>query len=308
MAADAQVQHLQVYGLLQDETFHVAKACAETLHQKMPEKFSAPDIKPMVEFEWEEYLQGKRKELKGEMWAFQEKIISFANGQMLGGHQELIKWAQDNHEYQDFRPPALYLALAEEAYKNRLSNGRTFAYLDISIGGEAAGRLLFELYTDKVPKTCENFRALCTGEKGRSKDSNIDLHYKGSIFHRAVRNGWIQGGDIPNGRGDAGESIYGPVFEDENFAVPHDRRGVLGMANQGRHTNGSQFYITMQPTAWMNTKYVAFGQLIEGTALLQRLEDQATYNERPKADCRVEDCGVLQPDDVLAQAPAVNGH
>ncbi|XP_072499135.1 probable inactive peptidyl-prolyl cis-trans isomerase-like 6 isoform X5 [Notamacropus eugenii] len=167
---------------------------------------------------------------------------------------------------------------------------RPMVFLEITVNKRPIGRLVFELYADLCPKTCHNFQTLCTGKAGFSR-SGLKLHYKNTIFHRLVKNGWLQGGDINMGKGDGGESIYGPVFEDENFAVPHDKRGVLGMANQGRHTNGSQFYITLQKAPYLDRKYVAFGQLIEGTRVLQILEVVDTVNERPVYACRIIDCG-----------------
>uniref|UniRef100_A0A671P0P3 Peptidyl-prolyl cis-trans isomerase n=1 Tax=Sinocyclocheilus anshuiensis TaxID=1608454 RepID=A0A671P0P3_9TELE len=191
---------------------------------------------------------------------------------------------------------ALYKALAEEYYTSNLrSTGHTFVYMDIESGGEAFGRLLFELFSDVCPKTCKNFKTLCSGEAGLSK-SNLELSYKGSIFHRVLPNGWLQGRDIsPERKGIGGESIYGPTFEDENFVVSHNKRGILGMVNQGAHSNSSQFYITLQPTSWMDHKYVAFGQLVEGTEVLKRLEAVPTYNERPKQNCKIAACGVFEP-------------
>ncbi|XP_077977140.1 putative inactive peptidyl-prolyl cis-trans isomerase-like 6 [Glandiceps talaboti] len=287
---------LFVIGLLRDETYQQARCCAEGLYQKYPDKFATPNTKGLLEFEWEMYINAKRHEHRGEMWAFNEKAVCFLNGQLIGGVQEFLKWGVEEWQYEDFRPPSLYLALAEEGYKEHLKEtNHTHVYMDINIGEENAGRLLFELFTDQCPKTCENFRALCTGETGKSKETLVDRHYKNSLFHRIVPNGWIQGGDIEAGRGTGGESIYGPVFEDENYAVTHSKRGMLGMANQGRHTNGSQFYIAFQRAPWMDTKYVAFGQVIEGTETLKKLEEQVTYNERPKIDCRVADCGVFNP-------------
>lgn len=165
-------------------------------------------------------------------------------------------------------------------------------FLDISIDLAPIGRLIFELYCDACPRTCTNFQVLCTGTSGFS-ERGIKLHYKDSIFHRVVKNGWVQGGDIVEGRGDDGESIYGPTFEDENFSVPHNKRGVLGMVNKGHHTNGSQFYITLQATPYLDKKYVAFGQLIEGTEVLRRLELVPTENERPLVLCSITDSGIL---------------
>ncbi|XP_055391213.1 probable inactive peptidyl-prolyl cis-trans isomerase-like 6 [Bubalus kerabau] len=167
-----------------------------------------------------------------------------------------------------------------------------FVFLDISIDLYPIGRLIFELYSDTCPKTCKNFQILCTGKAGFSQ-SGIKLHYTGSIFHRVVRNGWVQGGDIVAGKGDNGESIYGPTFEDENFSVPHNKRGVLGMVNKGRHSNGSQFYITLQAAPYLDKKYVAFGQLIEGTDVLHHLESVPTENERPIQNCVITASGQL---------------
>ncbi|XP_071956303.1 probable inactive peptidyl-prolyl cis-trans isomerase-like 6 isoform X2 [Antedon mediterranea] len=263
-----------VVGLLADKTFHKSKNCAEDLLTKFPEHFLTPEVIGLLEFEWKMYLEEKRKELKGEMWAFKDKTVAFVNGQVIGGPVEFLKWAMEAWEYQDFRPEPLYSALAEEAYKQYL----------IKTG----------LFTDKCPKTCENFRALCTGENGTKKGEVLmPYHYKNSIIHRVVPNGWIQGGDILQGVGTGGESIYGEFFADENFSVSHSSRGILGMANQGRHTNGSQFYVTLRPAAWMDHKYVAFGRVIEGTDLLEKLETQETYNERPKTECQIAYCGVL---------------
>ncbi|OXB67984.1 hypothetical protein ASZ78_006620 [Callipepla squamata] len=168
-----------------------------------------------------------------------------------------------------------------------------FVYLDIAIEEQPIGTLLFELFSDVCPKTCENFRALCEGGV-MSPRSGQELTYKNSCFHRLVKPVWIQGGDI-TGKGDGGESIYGPTFEDENFAIPHKGRGVLGMANKGRHSNGSQFYITLQPVPYLDKKCVAFGQLIEGTEALQRLEAVPTHNDRPRVACKVTNCGTFQP-------------
>ncbi|XP_039873722.1 probable inactive peptidyl-prolyl cis-trans isomerase-like 6 isoform X2 [Simochromis diagramma] len=171
-----------------------------------------------------------------------------------------------------------------------------FVFMDVEIAGEAAGRLMFELFSDICPKTSKNFEGLCTGEQGLSQ-SGFPLYYKGSLFHRIVPNGWVQGGDIsPERKGNGGESIYGLMFEDENFAISHTKRGILGMANKGAHSNGSQFYITLQPTPWMDKTYVAFGQVVEGLDVLRRLEEASTCNERPKYECRITACGVLKPE------------
>uniref|UniRef100_H2Z9J3 PPIase cyclophilin-type domain-containing protein n=1 Tax=Ciona savignyi TaxID=51511 RepID=H2Z9J3_CIOSA len=291
----ASATHIEVYGLLQTEAFHIAKCCAEDLKSKFDDKYAEPTIKSMLECEWDRFVEAKKIELKGDLWAYTESVLCFVNNNLIGNHKELLQWAQYDSNYEDFRPDALYSAMATEGYRDYfLNSDNEFVFMDISIDSEKSGRLLFELYSSICPKTCANFRSLCTGEKG-SLPSGLQLNYSSSPIHRIVPNGWIQGGDILHGRGDGGESIYGEVFEDENFAVPHDTRGVLGMANKGRHTAGSQFYITLQPSPWMNCQYVAFGRLIEGTELLKTMENLPTFNERPKVDCRISGCGKFVP-------------
>jgi peptidylprolyl isomerase len=170
------------------------------------------------------------------------------------------------------------------------SNPRVF--FDISIGGEPAGRLCFELFADTVPKTAENFRALCTGEMGMGK-SGKPLTYKGSAFHRIIPKFMCQGGDFTAGNGTGGESIYGMKFADENFILKHDKPGLLSMANAGPNTNGSQFFITTALTPWLDGKHVVFGALTEGEDVLRAMESRGSESGRPSSAVVISDCGVL---------------
>ncbi|XP_060229364.1 probable inactive peptidyl-prolyl cis-trans isomerase-like 6 isoform X3 [Meriones unguiculatus] len=270
---------LKVVGLFKSSSFQVSKTIAETLKNNYPTRFEDPVIVPLQEFAWDEYLLEKKRELKGETWVYSSYVICFVNDQLLGNASDLKKWAQKVWDVVDIRPSALYQALTlDYATKFLQDTKHDFVYLDVCIDLALIGRMIFEV--------------LCTGTAGFS-ERGVKLHYKDSIFHRVVQNGWIQGGDIVEGRGDDGESIYGPTFEDENFAVPHNKRGVLGMVNKGRHTNASQFYITLQATPYMDKKFVAFGQLIEGTDVLKQLELVPTENERPMLLCSIRDSGTL---------------
>ncbi|KAN0014603.1 hypothetical protein ACTFIV_003554 [Dictyostelium citrinum] len=166
-------------------------------------------------------------------------------------------------------------------------------YFDIEIGGKKAGRIVMELFFDKTPKTAENFRALCTGEKGIGK-SGKPLSYKGSSFHRVIKQFMIQGGDFTAGNGTGGESIYGEKFDDENFIAKHTKAGLLSMANSGPGTNGSQFFITTINTPHLDGKHVVFGKVIKGMSVVREIENQPTTSDKPNKDCIIADCGELK--------------
>ncbi|KAL1881431.1 hypothetical protein VTK73DRAFT_3949 [Phialemonium thermophilum] len=177
---------------------------------------------------------------------------------------------------------------------------RPRVFFDIKIGNKDAGRVIFELFSDVVPKTAENFRALCTGEKGVGK-SGKPLHYKGSTFHRVIKQFMIQGGDFTAGNGTGGESIYGEKFEDENFELKHDRPFLLSMANAGPGTNGSQFFVTTVPTPHLDGKHVVFGQVLSGKSIIRQVENLPTDpGDKPQRDVVIVDCGQLSPDEVVA--------
>lgn len=166
--------------------------------------------------------------------------------------------------------------------------------MDISIAGDLEGRIVMELFSDVVPKTVENFRALCTGEKGIGPHTGGPLHYKGVRFHRIIRGFMVQGGDISAGDGTGGESIYGLNFEDENFELKHERKGMISMANSGPNTNGSQFFITTTRTSHLDGKHVVFGKVIKGMGVVRSIEHVATPDgDYPTLDVIIADCGEI---------------
>ena len=168
------------------------------------------------------------------------------------------------------------------------ANPRVF--FDMEIGGESAGRIVMELRADVAPKTAENFRALCTGEKGTGS-SGKPLHFKGSSFHRVIPGFMCQGGDFTAGNGTGGESIYGRTFPDEDFSIPHDRPFLLSMANAGPNTNGSQFFLTTVETPWLDGKHCVFGEVVEGQDVVRDIEAVGTQSGRTRKEVVITDCG-----------------
>uniref|UniRef100_A0A8R1XTU6 peptidylprolyl isomerase n=1 Tax=Onchocerca volvulus TaxID=6282 RepID=A0A8R1XTU6_ONCVO len=171
---------------------------------------------------------------------------------------------------------------------------RRRVFFDVTIDGNLAGRIVMELYNDIAPRTCNNFLMLCTGMAGIGKISGKPLHYKGSTFHRVIKNFMIQGGDFTKGDGTGGESIYGGMFDDEEFVMKHDEPFLVSMANKGPNTNGSQFFITTTPAPHLNNIHVVFGKVVSGQEVVTKIECLKTNSKnRPLADVIILNCGEL---------------
>lgn len=175
------------------------------------------------------------------------------------------------------------------------SENNPVVFFDITIGGSSKGRIEMELRADAVPITAENFRCLCTGERGvgGSRSGKI-LHFKGSSFHRVIPKFMCQGGDFTRGDGRGGESIYGEKFADENFKLKHTSPGTLSMANAGKDTNGSQFFLCTAETPWLDGKHVVFGKVVSGMDVVAAIEQVGSESGRTRVPVVISDSGQLR--------------
>ncbi|UJR35210.1 hypothetical protein I4U23_027977 [Adineta vaga] len=162
---------------------------------------------------------------------------------------------------------------------------RSKCFFDVNVENKPLGRITFQLYNDVVPKTAENFRVLCTGDKG--------FGYKNSTFHRVIPKFMLQGGDFERNDGRGGYSIYGKKFADENFQIKHEKAGLLSMANSGKNTNGSQFFITTESTPWLDGKHVVFGEVVDGMDTVKKIEALGSQSGQTQKKITIADCGEL---------------
>eukprot|EP00047_Mylnosiga_fluctuans_P004009 m.232239 g.232239 ORF g.232239 m.232239 type:complete len:282 (+) comp12322_c0_seq1:51-896(+) len=277
------VVKVSVVGVLSSPVFQRARIVAEGLQNSVSRVTTS--IQALSELAFLQYKESVLTPIK-------EPVHITINGLVIESADIFLKLIAKDYNYIDRRPKPLFAAMASQASKDSRNPKRTYVFMDFSSDGKPLGRVVFELFSDICPKTAENFAALCSGAQGRSAGGTV-LSYVNSPIHRVQPGGWLQGGDIVNGSGASGEGAFAPTFADENFVVKHDHRGVLSMANSGPHTNGSQYFVTLGPVPAFDGKYVAFGEIHEGAAIIAAIEAMETYNTRPISRVLVTASGVL---------------
>ncbi|XP_013145190.1 PREDICTED: uncharacterized protein LOC106108543 isoform X2 [Papilio polytes] len=246
------------------------------LYKYRKNDFEAPEIRGVSSVEWPQVWNDLKLQYGGLAYCITSEVAVVVNKKILGGEKELKELVESKYNYHIC--PDYYKEAIGEFTKYVDNTGRPFVYIHFSVEGDydISGTMIFMLYSDIVPKTCENFMRLCKTKRGG---------YAGTPVHRIVKDGWIQCG---------GFNLKSTHLDCENFIIPHDRRGVLCMANDGRHKDCStQFFILLQPAPWMDHKYVAFGQLIDGEKTLQRIENVPTWYESPTLKVVICQAGLL---------------
>nr|CAD7445905.1 unnamed protein product [Timema bartmani] len=197
------------------------------------------------------------------LWALRNPVAVFYNDKLIGSDVELLKILQRKYYFSTPEMDSFFEHRITTDYKNYITK--------------------LGLYSDLLPDTCQRFKDLCTGDK----EGSYTKSYKHTQIHRVCKLGWIQGGAAPEGLEEE------EMFADESFCVSHNRRGVLSLANKGKNTNGTSFFITLKASPWMDHHYVAFGQLVEGADILDAIENTETYYEQPLRCITVTDCGTF---------------
>jgi len=276
-----------IAGKLTDGTFQQCKKAAEFLKSEV-DGFQA-NIISLLPADYDMFLAQILPAFP-DITKHNGNVITYAGNpdsgaEYIGAKAKFISWCKEQYGYIDSTHKIMYDRLAKKHMRGVMEKtGRQYCTIDIAVDGRKEGTLTVELFTDICPKTCENFIGLLKGADAGT--------YKNCPFHRIVPDGWIQSGDVVDGTGKGGASVYGPSFADECFAVKHDKPGILGMANSGPHTNSSQFYVTAAPLTFLDGKKVAFGRVIDGLRTIKVVNKLETVNERPKKLVTISECAM----------------
>ncbi|XP_048514169.1 uncharacterized protein LOC105693736 isoform X2 [Athalia rosae] len=282
---------IKIVGLLTTIAFQKARLMALKVHEYSSFRFAEPEIRGLMQIDWREYLEKMRQRFGGQMWMSEGQVVVFVDDAYIGNDKDFWDYVTQNYVFRLPEKIDYYQTSILEQWKQCMENSkRDYVYFTFTIDNQTIGSFLFMLYSDLLPRTCKNFLSLCIGDSGQTSDG-IHLHYKNTLVHRIVKNGWLQIGDIELIRGGGGTAANGGVIPDESFCVPHNRCGVLSMANNGKDSNGSQFIVSIKPNPWMDYYYVAFGQLVDGAETLRKIEQVPTVYEKPLRRIVISRCG-----------------
>jgi len=278
--------HLVVAGVVDDPQFHHCKSIVEMLAKERKDVTSG--ALPMFEFDWQQYLQEQKLILGGDAFNHQSSapLVFYNKTEYVGSLDELKTFANATYQIKDQKKTKDFEEIANDEYtKMKAATGHSFCFFEIQIGEELSPqKVVIELFSDEsaCPRTCTAFLGLCNADEGKG--------YKGTKFHRVVRDGWVQGGDFMVD----GKELPGTIA-DESFMISFgSSAGIVGLANEGDvHTNRSQFFITMKPMPSLDGKYVAIGRVVSGFQTVKSIEAAELVNEAPVLDCVVKDCGVV---------------
>ncbi|XP_054282088.1 probable inactive peptidyl-prolyl cis-trans isomerase-like 6 [Macrosteles quadrilineatus] len=269
---------IKVVGLILSEAYQRCKLFAQRLYKHHKKKFLQPSITGFLDMDWEDFIRKLRKDIGGKTWSA-KSVLVFLNDSCLGGEEELFNHFR-NFLYEGPSQETIK-ELAKKEYVQHLNKGNLiYVYFELSLGGDYMGTLLFQLRHDFLPKSCMWFTEFCTHDW---------FTYKGTKIQRVCKRGWFQSCDITNHNKWSQDTI-----DDENYCYKHDRRGILSFANEGKHTNRFQFFVTFEPAGWMDGKYVAFGRLVEGADVLRRIENTPCTYEKPDKDIVITNCGLAK--------------
>lgn len=287
-----------IFGASYDAELYFSHHVAKRIADKSPGTYIEFNV--MLEIDYLNRMKALRVEKKGNFYSFRSNYCVMRDGLLLGTLDDLVEVAIKEFGIVDAE-------IANEAMFGRMSNeetvkavraaGHPVVYLEIykeETDPGMMGTLIIELFDDLCPETCQNFKLLCTGERIRERKTEVDLSYRNCPIHRVVKGGWIQSGDIMDGSGTHSISASGEYFADECYSVDFgcELGGIVGCANKGPHTNGSQFFITLGPCQWMNNKKVGFGRVLQGYSVLKEIEESVLVNERPQPSIFINSSGM----------------
>jgi Peptidyl-prolyl cis-trans isomerase (rotamase) - cyclophilin family len=303
MPSSTNITHVKVLGVYKDAHYEKVKKALQFFSTKKSDlKYEMQLYLPM---DYELMILDMKKNPKYENTLIRYMKTStspliLVNDKYVVTPKDIYQKLAQDYEYEDRTYFPLYnrIACSEyAAFYSKLNRKKVeHVYMDFLVKHERhslPSRVVFELFLDVVPKTCRNFLELI---KGTTNADGKQLHYKGTTIHRIWKDGFIQGGDVDHQNGKGGQSIYGKYFEDENYVIRHDKPGLLGMAHEGgkRHTNGSQFYVTLAPLKAYDNKYVVFGRVVSGFRTIKFLNHLPAFGSKPSVEIEIVDCGIYK--------------